>query len=83
MTTSEMTGARIRAVESGTRQGVSFTRLAWVGPLTVVAALAVNLAIKFIGQALDPSKYEFSGGMLQVRFPNSVEPVQVEVRLAK
>jgi hypothetical protein len=35
------------------------------------------------GQALDPSKYEFSGGMLQVRFPNSVEPVQVEVRLAK
>jgi hypothetical protein len=35
------------------------------------------------GQVLDPSKYSFSEGMLRVRFSNSVEPVQVEVRIAK
>jgi hypothetical protein len=37
------------------RDGVSGTRLLWVGPLTVVVALLVNLAIRFILQALDPS----------------------------
>jgi hypothetical protein len=35
------------------------------------------------GQPLNPPNYDFSGGMLRVRFPNSVEPVPVEVRLAK
>ncbi|HET7093410.1 MAG TPA: hypothetical protein VFI22_08030, partial [Thermomicrobiales bacterium] len=37
------------------REEVSFGRLLWVGPLTVVAALVVNLAIKAIVIALDPS----------------------------
>lgn len=37
------------------RDGVSFARLLWVAPLTVVVALAVNLAIKLVVQALDPS----------------------------
>src|SRR5215212_10010828 len=40
------------------RDGVSFTRLLWVGPLTVVAALVVNLIIKNLVQALDPSLTE-------------------------
>ena len=40
------------------RDGVSFTRLLWVGPLTVVAALVVNLIIKTLVQALDPSLTE-------------------------
>ena len=35
------------------------------------------------GQPLDPSKFDFSSGMLRVRFPNSAEPVAVEVRLTK
>ncbi len=35
------------------------------------------------GQALDASKFDFSSGMLRVRFPNSAEPVTVEVRLTK
>lgn len=35
------------------------------------------------GQPPDGSKFDFSGGMLRVRFPNSVEPVSVEVRLEK
>jgi hypothetical protein len=35
------------------------------------------------GQPLDPSKFDFSSGMLRVRFPNSAEPVTVEVRLTK
>lgn len=34
---------------------VSFTRLLWVGPLTVAVALLVNLALKTILIALDPS----------------------------
>jgi hypothetical protein len=37
------------------RDEVSFARLLWVGPLTVVVALVVNLAIKTIVIALDPS----------------------------
>jgi hypothetical protein len=40
------------------RDGVSFTRLLWVAPLTVVVALVVNLIIKTIVQALDPSLKE-------------------------
>jgi hypothetical protein len=40
------------------RDGVSFTRLLWVGPLTVVVALLVNLAIKTLLQAIDPSLAE-------------------------
>jgi hypothetical protein len=35
------------------------------------------------GQPLDASKFDFSAGMLRVRFPNSAEPVAVEVRLTK
>jgi hypothetical protein len=40
------------------RDGVSWTRLLWVGPLTVVVALLVNLAIKTLLQALNPSLAE-------------------------
>jgi len=40
------------------RDGVSWRRLLWVGPLTVAVALLVNLAIKTILQALDPSLTE-------------------------
>ena len=37
------------------RERVSFQRLAWVAPLTVIAALAVNLAIKWLVQAVNPN----------------------------
>jgi hypothetical protein len=40
------------------RDGVSWSRLLWVGPLTVVAALVVNLAIRTIAQALNPALAE-------------------------
>src|SRR5918998_131977 len=40
------------------RDGVSWTRLLWVGPLTVVVALLVNLAIKTVLQALNPALTE-------------------------
>ena len=40
------------------RDGVSFPRLLWVAPLTVVVALVVNLIIKTLLQALDPSLAE-------------------------
>ena len=40
------------------RDGVSWSRLLWVGPLTVVVALAVNLIIKTIAQALNPALTE-------------------------
>lgn len=36
-------------------QSVSFARLLWVAPLTVATALAVNVAIKLVLQALFPS----------------------------
>ncbi len=40
------------------RDDVSFSRLLWVAPLTVVVALLVNLAIRFIVQTLNPSLTE-------------------------
>jgi hypothetical protein len=40
------------------RDGVSWIRLLWVGPLTVVVALVVNLIIKTLLQALNPSLAE-------------------------
>jgi hypothetical protein len=40
------------------RDGVSWRRLLWVGPLTVVVALLVNLTIKTLLQALNPSLAE-------------------------
>jgi hypothetical protein len=40
------------------RDGVSWSRLLWVGPLTVVVALLVNLAIKSLFQAVNPSLSE-------------------------
>jgi Family of unknown function (DUF6069) len=40
------------------RDGVSFTRLLWAGPLTVVVALVVNLLIKTVLQALHPALTE-------------------------
>jgi hypothetical protein len=44
---------RPRATER--RERVSFARLLWVAPLTVVAALLVNLGIRAVAQAIDPS----------------------------
>lgn len=46
------------AATADLRDGVSWTRLLWVAPLTVVVALAVNLAIKTILQALNPALNE-------------------------
>ena len=40
------------------RDGVSWGRLLWVGPLTVVVALLVNLALNTLLQALNPSLTE-------------------------
>jgi hypothetical protein len=40
------------------RDRISFARLLWVAPLTVAVALAVNLALKAIVVALDPSLAE-------------------------
>ena len=40
------------------RDRVSFTRLLWVAPLTVVVALVVNIVIKTLLQALNPSLTE-------------------------
>jgi hypothetical protein len=37
------------------RDGISFKRLLWVAPLTLVAALAACFAIKFLVQSVDPS----------------------------
>jgi hypothetical protein len=48
-----------------------------------IAAHSAPVEVLVGGKPLDPSKYDFSGGMLRARFPNSVEPVAVEVRLAK
>src|SRR5215210_8624334 len=53
-----VTGTASSDTAAERRDGVSWTRLVWVAPLTVVVALLVNLAIKTLLQALDPSLAE-------------------------
>jgi hypothetical protein len=53
-----MTATTFHETPAERRDGVSFTRLLWVGPLTVAVALVVNLIIRAIVQAIDPSLSE-------------------------
>jgi hypothetical protein len=53
-----MTATTFDETPAERRDGVSWRRLLWVGPLTVVVALVVNLIIKTLVQALDPSLAE-------------------------
>jgi hypothetical protein len=48
-----------------------------------IAASRAPVEVLVSGQPLDPSSYDYSAGLLRLRFPNSVEPVPVEVRFAK
>ena len=48
-----------------------------------IAASAAPVEVLVGGQPLDLSRYDFSGGLLRVHFPNSVEPVRVQVRFAR
>ena len=57
-----------------------------IGDTNAVVAIAAPqpaAEVRLGGQALDASRYDYSGHLLRLRFPNSVEPVAVEVRLAK
>src|SRR5262245_23578972 len=51
MTTSTVAAATRRVAA---RERVAWPRLIWVAPLTVIAALAVNVLIRFVVQSLDP-----------------------------
>jgi len=53
-----MTATTFDETPAERRDDVSITRLLWVAPLTVVVALVVNLIIKTLVQALDPSLTE-------------------------
>jgi hypothetical protein len=53
-----MTATTFDETPAERRDGVSWRRLLWVGPLTVVVALVLNLIIKTLVQALDPSLAE-------------------------
>ena len=53
-----MTATTFDETPAARRDGVSITRLLWVAPLTVIVALVVNLILKTIVQALDPSLTE-------------------------
>ena len=53
-----MTATTFKEASAERRDGVSITRLLWVALLTVIVALIVNLAIKTLVQAIDPSLTE-------------------------
>lgn len=53
-----MTALTANETSTERRDGVSIARLLWVAPLTVIVALIVNLVIKTLVQALDPSLTE-------------------------
>ena len=53
-----MTATTFHETPAERRDGVSWARLLWVAPLTVVVALVVNLIIKTVLQALNPSLTE-------------------------
>jgi hypothetical protein len=53
--TAPASGPTPRVDRTSRRDRVSFARLLWVAPLTIVVAVAVNLLIKFVAETLDPS----------------------------
>jgi hypothetical protein len=53
-----MTATTFHETPAERRDGVSWARLLWVAPLTVVVALVVNLLIRTLLQALNPSLTE-------------------------
>ena len=53
-----MTATTFDETPAERRDGVSWRRLLWVAPLTVVVALVVNLVLKTLLQALNPSLAE-------------------------
>jgi hypothetical protein len=53
-----MTATTFDETAAERRDGVSFSRLLWVAPLTVVVALVVSLIIRAVVQAIDPSLSE-------------------------
>jgi len=53
--TAPASGPTQRVDRASRRDRVSFARLLWVAPLTVVSALVINLLIKFVAESLDPS----------------------------
>jgi hypothetical protein len=57
-----------------------------IGDTAAVVRIAANTApveVRVGSQSLDPSKYDYSAGLLRLRFPNSADPVPVTIRLAK
>ena len=48
-----------------------------------IAAPTAPAEVLLGGRAADPSQYDYSAGILCLRFPNSTEPVPVEIRLAR
>jgi hypothetical protein len=57
--------------------------IAGTNAIVQIAAQSAPVEVLVDGKPLDPSKYDYSGGLLRVRFPNSVDPVTVNVLLAK
>jgi hypothetical protein len=57
--------------------------IARTNAIVQIAAQSAPVEVLVDGKPLDPSKYDYSGGLLRVRFPNSVDPVTVNVLLAK
>ena len=57
-----------------------------IGGTNAIVQIAANrtpVEVLVDGKPLDPTKYDYSGGLLRVRFPNSVEPAIVNVRFSK
>jgi hypothetical protein len=57
-----------------------------IGDTNAVVRIATSAApaeVRVGGQALESSKYDYSGGLLRIRFPNSPESVAVEVKPAR
>jgi hypothetical protein len=55
-----------------------------IGDTNAVVRIATSAApaeVRVGGQPLDPSKYDYAGGVLRIRFANVVDPVLVELRL--
>ena len=57
-----------------------------IGTTNAVVAIAARkapAAVTIGGQPLDPARYDYTAGVLRLHFPNAVDPVKIEVRLAK
>ena len=85
-TSPKVVAAACRIRDEQTSGGTLRCRADGIGDTTAIVQIATSKPpeeILVAGKPLGVSQYDYSQGMLRLRFPNSVEPIQIQVRFSR